>query len=102
MRRRSYIRNWGGVAFLWSPTRARGCGQRKAPLTIHYGELDTRVNKGWPTFEAAMKAAGTSYEVFTIPSSPTGFTTIPRRAMTQRAAELAWGRTVAFLKVSLG
>ena len=39
----------------------------KAPLMIHDAELDTRVNEGWPAFEQAMKAAGTSYQAFIYP-----------------------------------
>jgi carboxymethylenebutenolidase len=31
----------------------------KAPLMLHYAELDTRINEGWPAYETALKAAGT-------------------------------------------
>ena len=42
----------------------------KAPLLIHYGELDTRVNEGWPAFEAALKANNTPYEARIYPGEP--------------------------------
>ncbi len=30
----------------------------KAPLLLHYAELDTRINEGWPGYEAALKEQG--------------------------------------------
>ena len=74
----------------------------KAPMMIHYGELDTRVNEGWPAFETALKAAGTSYEAFIYPGVNHGFHNDTTPRYDAAAAELAWGRTVAFFKASLG
>jgi carboxymethylenebutenolidase len=42
----------------------------KAPLLLHYGELDTRINEGWPAYEQALKAAGTRYEAFIATTRP--------------------------------
>ena len=28
----------------------------EAPLLLHFAELDTRINEGWPAYEAALKA----------------------------------------------
>ena len=36
----------------------------EAPLMIHHGALDERVNAGWPDFEAALKEAGCEFEEF--------------------------------------
>ncbi len=36
-----------------------------APLLIHYGELDTRVNEGWPAFEAALKIDARNIQALT-------------------------------------
>ncbi len=45
----------------------------KSPLMIHYGALDSRINEGWPAFEQALKAAGTSYEAFIYPGVNHGY-----------------------------
>jgi carboxymethylenebutenolidase len=67
----------------------------KAALLIHYGELDTRVNEGWPAYEAALKAAGTTYEAFIYPGANHGFHNDSTPRYDAAAAELAWERTVA-------
>lgn len=75
--------------------------QIQAPLLIHYAELDTRVNEGWPAYEAALKAHNKTYTVHFYPNVNHGFhnTTTPR--YDKAAAELAWERTVAFFKEKL-
>lgn len=74
----------------------------KAPLLIHYAELDTRINEGWPAFEAALKAAGTRYEAFIYPGVNHGFHNDTTPRYDAAAAELAWTRTVAFFRANLG
>ena len=73
----------------------------RAALMLHYGALDERVNAGWPEFEAALNAAGTEYQAFIYDGANHGFhnNSTPRYDAT--AAELAWGRTVAFFKEKL-
>jgi carboxymethylenebutenolidase len=73
----------------------------KAPLLLHYAELDKRINKGWPDYEAALKAEGKQYTAHIYPGVNHGFhnDTTPRYDKTQ--AELAWSRTVAFFKEKL-
>ncbi len=73
----------------------------KAPLLIHYAGLDERVNAGWPAYEAALKAAGTRYEAFIYPDVNHGFHNDSTPRYDEAAAELAWGRTVAFFKANL-
>ena len=36
----------------------------KAAVLLHYGELDERVNAGWPDYKDALDAAGTTYEAY--------------------------------------
>ena len=67
----------------------------KAALLLHYGELDTRVNEGWPAFETALKAAGTAYEAFIYPGANHGFHNDSTPRYDKAAAELAWERTIA-------
>jgi carboxymethylenebutenolidase len=73
----------------------------KAPLLIHYAELDTRVNEGWPAYEAALKANNKKYTAYIYPGVNHGFhnDTTPRYDKT--AAELAWKRTVEFFSENL-
>lgn len=68
-----------------------------APLLLHFASLDTRVNEGWPAYEAALKANGKTYTAWMYDNVNHGFhnDTTPRYDKT--AAELAWERTLAFL-----
>jgi len=68
----------------------------KAPLLIHLGELDTRVNAGWPAYEAALKANGKEYTMHMYPAANHGFHNDTTSRYDAEAAELAWSRTLAF------
>jgi len=72
-----------------------------APLLLHYAGLDTRVNEGWPAYEAALKANSKSYAAYIYPNVNHGFhnNTTPR--YDKAAADLAWQRTVDFFKEKL-
>jgi carboxymethylenebutenolidase len=74
----------------------------QAPLMLHFAELDTRVNEGWPAYEQALRANGKKYEVYMYPGVNHGFhnNTTPR--YDQAAADLAWGRTMRFFRKELG
>jgi carboxymethylenebutenolidase len=73
----------------------------KAPLLLHYASLDTRVNEGWPAYEAALKENGKDYKAYMYENVNHGFhnDTTPRYDKT--AAELAWNRTIDFFKEKL-
>ncbi|GGH69470.1 carboxymethylenebutenolidase [Filimonas zeae] len=75
--------------------------QIKAPLLIHYAGLDTRVNEGWPAYEAALKENKKEYTAYIYPDVNHGFhnDTTPRYDRT--AAELAWKRTIEFFTAKL-
>ena len=68
----------------------------KAPLLLHFAELDERVNEGWPAYEAALKAAGTPYEAHIYPGANHGFHNDSTPRYDEAAAKLAWDRTIAF------
>ena len=70
----------------------------KAPLLLQYGELDTRVNEGWPAFETVLKANNIIYEAYIYPNANHGFhnNTTPR--FDKEAADLSWSRTINFFK----
>jgi len=72
--------------------------QIKAPLCLHYASLDTRVNEGWPAYEAALKENKKVYEAYMYPDVNHGFHNDTTPRYDKAAAELAWSRTVAFFK----
>ena len=71
-------------------------------MLLHYAELDTRVNAGWPAYEAALKAAGVKYEAYFYPKVNHGFHNDTTPRYDQAAAELSWTRTIDFFKKNLG
>ncbi|WP_194766119.1 dienelactone hydrolase family protein [Tamlana sp. I1] len=73
----------------------------KSPLLLQFAELDTRVNAGWPAYEASLKKYNKTYEAFIYPGVNHGFhnNTTPR--YDEAAATLAWDRTIAFFKKHL-
>lgn len=73
-----------------------------APLLLHFGELDKRVNEGWPAYEAALKANGKEYKAFMYPEANHGFHNDTTPRYDREAAELAWQRTIDFFKEKLG
>ncbi len=91
----------GAVPFYGRQADAADVPRIKAPLLIHYAELDTRVNEGWPAYEAALQAAGTTYEAFIYPGVNHGFHNDSTPRYDEAAATLAWDRTIAFFKANL-
>jgi len=73
----------------------------EAPLMIHHGALDERVNAGWPDFEAALKEAGCEFEEFTYADANHGFHNDTTPRFDKAAADLAWQRTIAFFEKNL-
>jgi carboxymethylenebutenolidase len=75
----------------------------KGPLLLHYAALDTRLNEGIPAWEEALKAAGKKYTIHMYEGANHAFnddTAGPR--YNKQAADLAWGRTMAFFREQLG
>ena len=68
----------------------------KAPLLLHYAGLDTRVNEGWPAYEAALKANHKEYTAYIYPDVNHGFNNDTTPRYDKAAAELAWTRTIDF------
>lgn len=73
----------------------------KAPLQLHYASLDTRVNEGWPAYEAALKANNKDYTAYMYEEVNHGFHNDTTPRYDKAAAELAWSRTVDFFKAKL-
>jgi carboxymethylenebutenolidase len=74
----------------------------KAPVMAHYAENDDGINSGIPTFEEALKKNNLEYQIFTYPGTGHGFNndSNPDR-YNEKAAKLAWERTIAFFKEKL-
>lgn len=70
----------------------------QAPLLIHYAELDTRINEGWPAYEAALKANDKVYEAYVYPGVNHGFHNDSTPRYDEQAAELAWSRTIDWFR----
>ena len=73
-----------------------------APLLLHYASLDQRINAGIAAYEAALKANNKPYEIYMYEGAQHAFNndTNPSR-YNKAAADLAWSRTIGFLKKHL-
>jgi len=76
--------------------------QIKASLLLHYAGIDERINAGIPAFEQALKKASVNYKIYMYEGAQHAFNndTAPTR-YNKDAAQLAWQRTIAFLREKL-
>jgi carboxymethylenebutenolidase len=74
----------------------------KAPLMAHYAGDDERINAGIPAFEEALKKEKKEYQIFIYEGAQHAFNndSNPGR-YNEKAAKLAWSRTIAFFKEKL-
>ncbi len=74
-----------------------------APIMAHYGANDPRIDEGIPAFEEALKKYKKEYQIFIYEGAGHAFNndTNPDR-YNEKAAKLAWSRTIAFFKEKLG
>ncbi len=89
------------VPFYGNQPTAEEAAKIKAPLLIHYAENDPRINAGWPTYEAALKAANVKYTAYTYPGTQHGFNNDTTPRYDEAAAKLAWQRTIDFFNAHL-
>ena len=82
------------VPFYGRQPKSEDVAAIQAPLLLHYAELDTRINEGWPAYEAALKAAGKTYEGYIYPGVNHGFHNDSTPRYDEAAAELAWQRSI--------
>jgi carboxymethylenebutenolidase len=91
-----------GVAYYGRQLDAARVSEITAPLMLHYASLDERINAGIADFEAALKAANKPYELHMYQGANHAFNNDTNAARYNKAAaDLAWSRTVAFLKAKL-
>ncbi len=92
-----------GVAYYGSQPKAEAVPKITAPLMLHYASLDERINAGIKDYEAALKANSKSYELHMYEGVNHAFNNDTNAARyNKEAADLAWGRTVGFLKKYAG
>ncbi|WP_322097323.1 YghX family hydrolase [Pelagibius sp. Alg239-R121] len=89
------------VPFYGRQAKAEDVPRIQAPLLLHYGELDKRINEGWPAYETALKAHNKSYTAHIYPGANHGFHNDTTPRYDKDAAELAWSRTIDFFKAQL-
>jgi carboxymethylenebutenolidase len=89
------------VPFYGGQPAAEDVPKIKAPLLLHYAELDTRINEGWPAYEKALKENKRDYTAYMYPGVNHGFHNDTTPRYDKAAAELAWQRTVEFFKAKL-
>jgi carboxymethylenebutenolidase len=89
------------VPFYGGAPAAEDVARIKARLQLHYAANDERVNATWPAYEAALKAAGTRYEMFSYAGTQHGFNNDTTPRYDAAAAQLAWERTLAVFKATL-
>jgi len=89
------------VPFYGRQPAAEDVPKINAPLLIHYGGLDERVNAGWPDYEAALKANNKTYTMHMYEGANHGFHNDTTPRYDEAAAKLAWQRTLDFFAANL-
>ncbi len=91
-----------GVPYYGRQLPAEEVPKITAPLCLQYAGLDTRINEGIGAFVAALEADGKPFEIHIYEGANHAFNNDTNEARYDKAAaDLAWGRTVAFLKKHL-
>ncbi|MDQ0454912.1 dienelactone hydrolase family protein [Rhizobium paknamense] len=91
-----------GVAYYGAQPPADQVPAIKASLMLHYAGLDERINAGIDAYRKALEANGKSVEIFVYDGVNHAFNNDTSQARyNKQAADLAWSRTVAFLKKNL-
>ncbi|MEZ5357136.1 MAG: dienelactone hydrolase family protein, partial [Bryobacteraceae bacterium] len=90
-----------GVPFYGGQPPAAEVPRIKAPLLLHYGSLDTRINSGWPAYDEALKANGIPHTGYIYEGANHGFHNDTTPRYDEKAAKLAWQRTLEFFNQHL-
>lgn len=91
-----------GVAYYGMQPKAEDAAKIKAALLLHYAGLDERIDAGIDAYKKALDAAHVEYTVYVYDGVNHAFNNDTSAARyDKKAADLAWGRTIAFLKEKL-
>ena len=91
-----------GVAYYGAQAPAEAVPDIKAALMLHYAGLDERINAGIDAYRKALEENGKTFEIHMYDGVNHAFNNDTSAARYDKAAaDLAWQRTVAFLKANL-
>lgn len=89
------------VPFYGASPSAEDAARIRAPILIHFAEMDDRINAAWPAYEAALKGAGVKYTAHKYSGTQHGFNNDTTPRFDEAAAKLAWSRTIEFFNKHL-
>ena len=89
------------VPFYGSQPTAEESAKIKAALLIHDASLDERIVKGWPAYEAALTATKVNFTHHMYEGANHGFHNDTTPRYDEKAAKLAWTRTLEFFRKHL-
>ena len=90
------------VAYYGRQPGAADVPKIKSKLLLHYAGLDDRINAGIPDFEKALEAAKVDFAIHVYDGVNHAFNNDTTAARYDKAAaDLAWSRTIEFLKTNL-
>ena len=89
------------VAFYGAQPPAAEVPKIKAPLLLHYASQDARITGNWPAYEEALKANHVAYEGYVYEGAQHGFHNDTTPRYDEKAAKLAWQRTIDFFNKNL-
>ncbi|MCQ8781510.1 dienelactone hydrolase family protein [Mangrovibrevibacter kandeliae] len=91
-----------GVAYYGRQPDPEDVPKIHAAMMLHYGGLDQRINAGIPAYREALEGAGVEHQIFVYEGANHAFNNDTSEARYDKgAADLAWRRTVEFLKAKL-
>ena len=91
------------VAYYGAQPPAKDVPAIKAALLLHYAGLDERINAGIDAYRKALEENGKTFEIHIYDGVNHAFNNDTSAARYDKAAaDLAWQRTVAFLKKNIG
>ncbi len=91
-----------GVAYYGRQAKLEDVPKISAPLMLHYAGQDERINAGIEAYRTALEAAGKEFAIHIYDGAQHAFNNDTSEARYNKtAADLAWSRTVSFLKEKL-
>jgi carboxymethylenebutenolidase len=91
-----------GVAYYGAQPQASDVPNIKAALLLHYAGLDDRINAGIDAYKKALEDHGKKFQIYVYDGVNHAFNNDTSAARYDKAAaDLAWSRTIEFLKQNL-
>ena len=90
-----------GAPFYGGQPPAADVAKIKATMLLNYAENDARLTAGWPAYEEALKANKVSYSGYVYPGTQHGFHNDTTPRYDEKAAKLAWDRTLELFNKTL-